>query len=310
MHAFRGLRSSILSLVILAMTVPAAGCQTTETHCGQPGSGDECERATDVPERHTRTPDQPVRADEYHDQAITWPTVSAEVIRLTNTERTERGQTELQEDTTLSQIACWHNQDMLTHAYHGHEDSDDRRPSDRVAREHRRLIGAVGENVLRTGALNPDATRNGKMQWAERLMRLWMDSPGHRSNILHSDWTHLGACVSQDSSKSRGTQVFAQTWAYLEEPLPWTMAPGDSTTVSFQLVKAPGPPRRYEWAPADEPLGKAFEDGTGQPIKEKLYLPTSTGTYALRLLVPDGRGRYTILGGPRVWVKPEEEPAY
>ncbi|WP_179862310.1 CAP domain-containing protein [Longibacter salinarum] len=304
------LRSSILAVAVVALMVSIVGCGSVNMRCDGAGGGYSCTQIDGPPEQHSRTSYQPVWSDEYYDLAYGWSLVSDEVVSLTNAERNDRGRSVLREDATLSQIACWHNQDMLGHGYMGHEDSDDRMPSDRVAREHRRLIGTVGENTLTTGRMDRDASRESQMRWAESIMRQWMNSTGHRSNILDRDWTHLGACVSQDSSASRGTQVFAQAWAYLEEPLPWTMSPGDSIAVSFQLEKAPAPPRRYEWAPAGENLAKAFNEGTGQPLTEKLYLPESTGTYALRVLVPKGGGRYTVVGGPRVWVKPPGEPAY
>jgi hypothetical protein len=242
--------------------------------------------------------------------------VSDFVFTLTNEERKGLGHPPLEHDQTLSQIACWHNQDMIGHNYLGHEDSDDRSPQDRVAREHRRLVGTgYGENA---NEMLPGKTRKNskadKRAWAEEIVTEWMNSAGHRANILRGRWTHFGACVSADSTESRATQVFASVQAYLDEPLPWAMTPGDSVSVSFTLVKADHPPTEYEFVPAGEPLAEAFEkEGRGKPFNGTLYLPTSPGEYGLRLLIPAQGGRsrlYAVVKGPRILVLEEGTPAY
>ena len=44
---------------------------------------------------------------------------------------------------------------------------------------------------------------------AERMMELWMNSPGHRANILSTAFTHLGVGAVKTSSGSwYASQVF------------------------------------------------------------------------------------------------------
>lgn len=299
---------------LLAVAVLGYGCSSMR--CDGAGKGHKCTFVGEPPPRHTRSPHQPPWSDEYHDIARDLPVVSDFVFTLTNEERKGLGHPPLEHDQTLSQIACWHNQDMIGHNYLGHEDSDDRSPQDRVAREHRRLIGAgYGENA---NEMLPGKTRKNskadKRAWAEEIVTEWMNSAGHRANILRGRWTHFGACVSADSTESRATQIFASVQAYLDEPLPWAMTPGDSVSVSFTLVKADHPPTEYEFVPAGEPLAEAFEkEGRGKPFDGTLYLPTSPGEYGLRLLIPAQGGRsrlYAVVKGPRVLVLEEGTPAY
>lgn len=306
----------VQSLLVLVGGVGVAvlgyGCSSMNMRCDGAGKGYECTTVERPPLRHTRSPYQPPWSDEYHDLATNLPVVGEYVFEFTNDERERLGHSPLKHDPVLTQIACWHNQDMIGHNYLGHNDSDDRMPRDRVAREHRRLIGTVGENAYDLGArVGRRAPQKHKRGWARDIVEGWMNSPGHRANILEDRWTHFGACVSKDSLQGQATQVFASVQAYLDDPLPWAVTPGDSVSVSFTLVKADHPPSRYEFVPAGEPLDKAFEgEEWGKPMDGKLYLPGTTGTYGLRVLVPEGNGRFTVLGGPRVLVKKEGEPAY
>lgn len=307
----RTLQHIALGSGLLLGLVLVYGCGSVNMHCNTAGPGYNCTQVTEAPPRHTRTPYQPVWSDEFHSVGTTKPQVSEAIVRMTNGERETKSLRPLQHDSTLSRIACWHNQDMLGHNYVGHEDSDDRMPSDRVAREHRRLIGIVGENAYRGGRLGPGASPDRKREWGRYIMDEWMDSPGHRANILDHDWTHLGACVTQDSVQSRASQVFADVYAYLDAPLPWTMPPGDSVSVSFSLTKAEAPPTRYQFVPAGQPLRDAFSgDDQGRSLNGTLHVPDAPGKYELRVLIPTSQDRYLPLGGPRVWVKPPDVPAY
>lgn len=311
MSVWRIVRRWLFRGVLLAAIGLVYGCvgwmeSMDNMHCDTAGSGYKCTQVEEAPPRHTRSEYQPLWADEYHDVGTERPEVSEYVFEMTNQEREQRGRSSLRHDPTLSQIACWHNQDQLKGGYMGHEDSDDRMAADRVAREHRRLIGVVAENV-HGFRIDVESTGTGKREWASRIVDGWMESSGHRSNILDRDHTHLGVCVSTDTVKFRAVQLFAEVSAYLDQPLPWTMPPGDSMSVSFSLVKADEPPARYEFAPAGEPLREA---GVGKPVNGILHVPDSTGKYGLRVLVPDGSGRYWTYGGPRVWVKEEDVPAY
>jgi len=300
--------------VLLAAVCLLYGCagwieSMENMHCDTAGSGYKCTQVEEAPPRHTRSEHQPVWADEYEDVGMEWPEVSEYVFEMTNQERQQRGRSSVHHDPTLSQIACWHNQDQLKGGYMGHEDSDDRMPGDRVAREHRRLIGVVAENAYRF-RIDVESEKTKKQEWASRIVGNWMESPGHRSNMLDREHTHLGVCVSTDTVNSRAVQLFAVVNAYLDRPLPWTVTPGDSTSVSFSLVEAEQPPARYKFAPAGEPLREAFDEGAGKPMNGTLHFPDSTGKYELRVLVPDGSGRFWTYGGPRIWVKETDIPAY
>lgn len=111
----------------------------------------------------------------------------AEVLRLTNIERTNAGLSPVAECNTLAVAARAHSTRMLDGQFFAHTDpASNKKAVDRI-RDIGYLDGAngwsVGENIA-MGQSTPDA-----------VMTSWMNSPGHRANILSPAFTHLGVGV-------------------------------------------------------------------------------------------------------------------
>ncbi|MFD5074076.1 CAP domain-containing protein [Streptomyces sp. NPDC058371] len=104
---------------------------------------------------------------------------AAEVMALTNAERTAAGLPPLADDAVLTTAAQAHSTDMVTRGFYSHTSPDGREPWHRAAAAGSRHR-AVGENIA-CGQRSP-----------AEVVRGWMDSPGHRANILKPDFTHLG----------------------------------------------------------------------------------------------------------------------
>ncbi|ANB04755.1 stress protein [Streptomyces ambofaciens] len=104
---------------------------------------------------------------------------TAEVVALTNRERTAAGLPVLAADPRLTTAAQAHSADMVARDFYSHTDPDGGKPWDRAA-----AAGAarrtVGENIA-CGQRSPADVVEG-----------WMNSPGHRANILKADFTHIG----------------------------------------------------------------------------------------------------------------------
>jgi uncharacterized protein YkwD len=297
-----------LCLLSSALVLVLAGCSSGPST----STGDSVGISSDAPTEDARaqaptlhaSPAHPPAADEYAEVGRHSAEAGRMVFDLTNGARTEQGRATLSRDSTLARIACWHNQDMLTHEYLGHEDADGRSPGERVAREHRRLIGSAGENVFERSGHSASVGQIEADEWAASIMEGWMKSEGHRANILRQKFTHLGACVTYTQSEGRATQMFAAVWAYLDEPMPWFVSAADSLSVDITPIKAAGPPAEYAFVPVGEPLGQAFsQDARGRPFDGTLHFPEDPGTYGSRFLFPEGQGRYTVLSGPRVSVE-------
>ncbi|MEV0176119.1 CAP domain-containing protein [Streptomyces sp. NPDC050803] len=104
---------------------------------------------------------------------------ATEVVDLTNRERTRAGLPPLAVDPVLTAAAQAHSADMVARAFYSHTSPDGSRPWDRAAAagSARR---SIGENIA-----------CGQRSAAE-VVEGWMNSPGHRANILKPDFTHIG----------------------------------------------------------------------------------------------------------------------
>ncbi|WDF44239.1 CAP domain-containing protein [Streptomyces sp. T12] len=104
---------------------------------------------------------------------------AAEVVELTNRERAGAGLRPLSVDPVLTTAAQAYSADMAARAFYSHTSPEGGQPWDRAAAagSTRR---SIGENIA-CGQRSPAEVVEG-----------WMNSPGHRANILKRDFTHLG----------------------------------------------------------------------------------------------------------------------
>ncbi|MFE7443353.1 CAP domain-containing protein [Streptomyces chartreusis] len=107
------------------------------------------------------------------------PRTAAEVVDLTNRERVRAGLRPLAADPTLTVAAQSYSSDMAARAFYSHTSPEGTQPWDRAAAAGSRMR-AIGENIA-CGQRSPAEVVEG-----------WMNSPGHRANILKRDFTHIG----------------------------------------------------------------------------------------------------------------------
>lgn len=119
-----------------------------------------------------------------------------EMLRLVNEERTQRGIPELVMDETLREVARQHSVDMFQRGYFGHLDPEGNTPFDRMLEGGVSFINA-GENV----AVAPTVSI------AHQGL---MDSPGHRENILQSQYRRVGIGAARGG---RHGTMFTQNFA-------------------------------------------------------------------------------------------------
>ncbi|MFJ9626663.1 CAP domain-containing protein [Streptomyces sp. NPDC101175] len=105
--------------------------------------------------------------------------VARGVVELTNAERTRAGLPPLAVDPLLAAAAQAHSTDMVARAFYSHTSPDGSQPWDRAAAAGS-LRRTIGENIA-CGQRSPAEVVEG-----------WMNSPGHRANILKPDFTHIG----------------------------------------------------------------------------------------------------------------------
>jgi stress response protein SCP2 len=103
----------------------------------------------------------------------------AEVVAATNVERARHGLAALTVDARLAAAAQAHSEDMVRRDFFSHANPDGQQVWDRaLARGY--PYRKVAENIAA-----------GQRSAAE-VVRGWMDSPGHRANILDGELTQIG----------------------------------------------------------------------------------------------------------------------
>ncbi|WP_229834278.1 CAP domain-containing protein [Streptomyces xantholiticus] len=113
---------------------------------------------------------------------------------MVNSERAKVGCSPLKASGALSDLARAHSKDMAARGFFDHTNPDGETPWDRA--EEAGVSGLGGENIARGQAD------------AEAVMASWMNSEGHRANILNCDFTTLGVGVHMGEGGPWWTQNF------------------------------------------------------------------------------------------------------
>ena len=125
------------------------------------------------------------------DDAVT--KYEGEVVRLVNEIRKKNGLRALEQDWQLSRVARYKSQDMKDKNYFSHTSPTYGSPF-QMMKSFGISYKTAGENIAK-GYSTPEAVVNG-----------WMNSSGHRANILNSSFTHIG--VGYVSGGNFWTQMF------------------------------------------------------------------------------------------------------
>jgi RNA polymerase sigma factor (sigma-70 family) len=119
----------------------------------------------------------------------------AQVVALVNEERAAAGCAPLTEDPQLNQAAQGHSEDMAARGFFDHTNPDGADPGRRTTAAGY-AWSTYGENIAR-GQQTPEA-----------VMESWMNSPGHRANILNCSFEDIGVGVHDGSGGPWWTQNF------------------------------------------------------------------------------------------------------
>lgn len=105
------------------------------------------------------------------------------MLAIVNQERSDAGCGPLTWNDELAAAARLHSADMARRDYFDHTSLDGRSPFDRMEAQGYGRPG--GENIA-AGQRSP-----------ESVMDSWMNSPGHRANILNCDYRALGVGIGK-----------------------------------------------------------------------------------------------------------------
>ena len=157
------------------------GTQTPETDAEAPSAPE-----TEAPD--TESSEQPeITADEFE----------LKVLELVNAERAKYGLSALVWDSSLAAVAEAHSLDMAQNNFFSHTNLKGQSPFDRM-KAYGISYNYAAENIA-AGQSTP-----------ESVMNSWMNSEGHRNNILNANVTRLGVGYVQGGSYGHyWTQCFA-----------------------------------------------------------------------------------------------------
>ncbi|WML44140.1 CAP domain-containing protein [Neobacillus sp. PS3-40] len=110
--------------------------------------------------------------------------VALQVIELTNVERKKNGLPPLKADASLSKVAQTKSNDMETKHYFSHTSPTYGSPFD-MMRDFGVTYRTAGENI----AMGQPT--------AQEVVNAWMNSEGHRKNILSANYTNIGVGYTQ-----------------------------------------------------------------------------------------------------------------
>lgn len=112
-------------------------------------------------------------------------TLENEVVRRTNAERVKGGCDPLKHDARLRRAAFGHSADMAENDYFDHDSQDGRDMVDRI-----RATGFTGSALAENIAMGQRS--------AAEVVQGWMNSDGHRQNIMNCSYTLIGVGAAKD----------------------------------------------------------------------------------------------------------------
>ena len=116
-----------------------------------------------------------------------------QVVQLTNQERAKNGLPALKLDVELSKVAREKSRDMQAKNYFSHTSPTYGSPFD-MMKAYGISYKAAGENIA-MGQRSP-----------EEVVQAWMNSQGHRENIMNPNFTHIG--IGHITQGNYWTQMF------------------------------------------------------------------------------------------------------
>ena len=148
--------------------------------------------------------------------------IENEILQRTNAFRAEHGLPPLQADINLMRAARFKSQEMYDLRYFAHESP--------VYGGFTGIPSLFGANVSHFGE---NIAMSSMGSSAQNFVDMWINSPGHRDNMLNPDWTVMGTGVF----RGRATQMFSANGSQPQGDVNWVWLP---LTITFSAVHLGG----------------------------------------------------------------------
>ncbi len=127
------------------------------------------------------------------DQAVL--NTQEEILKLVNAERAKNGLKALELDWQVSRVSQYKSDDMANNNYFSHQSPTYGSPFD-MLKQFNIKYRSAGENIAKG------------QKTAQAVMTAWMNSSGHRANILGQGYTHLGVGYTVKNGTTYWVQQF------------------------------------------------------------------------------------------------------
>ena len=156
--------------------------------------------------------------------------IEQDIHDLINQERAQFNLPPLINLKELDELARYHSLNMLEHDFFSHQDYRGRDVADRMDEQFPMILySSIGENIAKqTGYYDPNV--------AQTFVQCWMNSPGHRANILSEDYTHAGVGITFEDNIIYVTQNFAKPIVKLLSNIPQKLSQDKTLTLRLEYL--------------------------------------------------------------------------
>ena len=206
-------------------------------------------------------------------------------------------------NSELAYVAKYHSSNMATYNFFSHVDKKRMSHQNRLDKFYPEIIAGVGENIAINFGLSEE-------ELADNLVMAWMNSPGHRANILSKQYDYVGHGVVVNSDRSKAnidkyyaTQNFGRLVAKFTGKLPLNFKHQSKVRLPFKFlgkyskdelyIYITYPNKNYKHYVKSTSAGYTYYTGGGP------YTPHWTGDnqFEIHLDLDKGMGEYAIKMG-------------
>lgn len=137
------------------------------------------------------------------EEGVSLDKIEEYIIELTNKEREKNWISTLQYNGTMRDYAILKGEDMIKNDYFDHEDLDGKLMIYYIQKDEVKY-SAWGENL----SWNSGYNFKNSYEAAQFFVEGWMNSPGHRANILNANFQEIGVGVIKSGNEYFGIQQF------------------------------------------------------------------------------------------------------
>ncbi|OHD54199.1 MAG: hypothetical protein A2Y33_12910 [Spirochaetes bacterium GWF1_51_8] len=221
--------------------------------------------------------------------------IEEKVFEIVNMEREDAGLEPYEYHDILAELALYHSENMIEFDFFSHTDNKGMSPGQRKNKLFPEIIGGIGENI----AYNYGASED---EIAENLMTQWMNSPGHKANILSTKYSHIGvgvAAVDKDGfTYYYATQNFGDLMGELLTISPSQPKYNDTAEFTFDFLGNFEKKRLTVFVSFPDKNAKyQMPDGSYYTGTGKMTLKWKGDKFSFTLKLDKGKGVYKIMMG-------------